>query len=299
MLLAHTAAGLAEPERSGERGTCPGCHEDVVGKCGDLITWHWSHLARTDCDSWYEPMTDWHRDWQAAAPLYRREVPFGPHRADVVTCDGRIYEIQHSALSAEDLRDREEFYRGDLVWIWDAREAYADARIEVRLERERGYVGERIDRRAVKFHWPQSRRSVGLCQQTVLLDLGRWVLGVDRHNDTMSWGIGHLWEPAVVRARLATEGSIARRYPNCADKASQARLTPPADAELKIVQRRPCCICASSTMAVNPYGQAQCDQCATYATAEELTACHACGLPLLYEDAAIEGCHATCIPEAS
>jgi competence protein CoiA len=297
MLLARTNAGLAEPDHSGERASCPGCGEHVVGKCGEQVVWHWSHLARADCDTWYEPMTDWHKQWQLSAPTYRREVPMGGHRADIVTADGRIYEIQHSALSADDVHDREEFYRGDLVWIWDCQEAFAEGRIAYQFARERERQTERIDRRAVKFHWPQSRRTIGLCTRVVLLDLGRWVLGVDRHNDTMSWGMGHLWEPDVVRWRLGTEHPVERRLPICADAAARARLTSLAEPAPRRRHPELCCICKSSTMKMNPFGQPQCDQCATYATARELTECGACGLPLLYEDAAIDGCHATCLPE--
>lgn len=297
MWLADTDRGLDGPTFSGERARCPGCHESVTGKYGELVAPHWAHLSGADCDTWSEPMTEWHRNWQAAVPAYRREVPFGRHRADAVTADGRIYEFQHSALDPRELADREDFYRGDLVWLWDTRDAYAEGRIEIRLDRQRQRPDERIDHRSVAFHWPRSRYSIGLCNRVVLMDLGRWVLGVDRHNRTMSWGLGHLWEPAVLKARLATEGPSERRYPTCADEAARTRLTPPPDLELQAVQPRPCCICRSGTVSTNPYGQPQCEGCATYATREEMASCHVCGLPLLYEDAAIDGCHATCLPE--
>ncbi len=287
MWLAETTRGLDYPSYSGQRGTCPGCREPVVGKCGEIVAWYWSHLSGADCDTWSEPMTQWHRDWQAAAPIYRREVPLGPHRADIVTADGRIYEVQHSALSWDDIERREDFYSADLVWLWDAREAYDDKRLKIE---------ERAGRQ-VKFYWPQSRRSIGRCKRVVLLDLGRWVLGVNWGNDTMSSGIGHFWEPDVVKARLATEAPRARRFPNCADAAARTRLTPPEGTDLVEVNPEPCCICKASTMHANPYGYPQCDECATFAGWHEMDSCEACGLPLLYEDAAIGGCHATCIPE--
>ena len=287
MWLANTPNGLREARYSRERGICPGCQEEVVGKCGPLMPNHWSHLAGSDCDTWSEPMTQWHKDWQAAAPTYRREVPLGPHRADIVTADGRIYEIQHSALSWDDIERREDFYSVDLVWLWDAREAWDEKRIDITSE----------EGREVKFYWPQSRRSIGRCRRVVLLDLGPWVLGVNWGNGTMSSGIGHLWEPDVVKWRLGYETPTVRRFPNCADSAARARLEPPEDPRPAAAKPKPCCLCGESTMHANPYGYPQCDECATFAGWHEMASCHACGLPLLYEDAAIDGCHATCIPE--
>lgn len=290
MWLADTVDGLSEAA-PGICGICPGCGGSVIPKCGELISWHWAHVAGEDCDTWHEPMTAWHRNWQSAAPSWRREVPIGRHRADVVTVDGRIYEFQHSSLDPDELTEREDFYRGDLVWLWDAREAYDEDRLH--LERDLG------DRREVKFHWPKSRRSIGLCARAVFLDLGPYVLGTQRHNDTMSWGLGRLWEPDVVKARLATEGPAARRFSTCADGSARARLTPPADADLSIIQPRPCAICSGSTMQRNRHGQPQCDDCATYAAREDMPECLACGFPLLPEDVAVGGCHPTCLPERS
>jgi hypothetical protein len=65
-------------------------------------------------------MTARHWSWQLAAPPERREVVMGPHRADVVAASGGVVELQHSAISPEVIREREDFYGERMAWIFDA-----------------------------------------------------------------------------------------------------------------------------------------------------------------------------------
>lgn len=61
----------------------------------------------------------------------------------------------------------------------------------------------------------------------------------------------------------------------------------------------PCSVCGATHPLYGPNGKPLCDDCdprATYASPAELAACEVCGLPLLHQDAAVDGCHATCIP---
>ena len=117
---------LIEAER-GRTGTCPGCGSALVAKCGTIVSPHWAHHARPDCDDWSEPESEWHLAWKRHAPPERTEVVMGAnreHRADVVLPNGYVLELQHSALSAEAIREREEFYTreaGGMCWLWDAR----------------------------------------------------------------------------------------------------------------------------------------------------------------------------------
>jgi hypothetical protein len=39
----------------------PNLPEPLKARCGQIVTWHWAHLAREDCDPWAEPDTVWHR----------------------------------------------------------------------------------------------------------------------------------------------------------------------------------------------------------------------------------------------
>ena len=96
------------------KGFCPACGCPVVAKCGEILTWHWSHLAK-DCDPWYEPESIWHRQWKEQFPSDWREVVIGKHRADVQTPKG-IIEFQASCISASEIQERENFYQ-KMVWV--------------------------------------------------------------------------------------------------------------------------------------------------------------------------------------
>lgn len=104
----------------GARATCPSCKSTVIAKCGSINVWHWAHEADADCDRWSEPETVWHRSWKACFSPSEQEVVMGPHRADICTRSGRVIELQHSTISAEEIRERESFYGHGMVWVIDA-----------------------------------------------------------------------------------------------------------------------------------------------------------------------------------
>lgn len=108
----------AQPDLSGE---CPGCGSPVIARCGEVRMWHWAHRGRADCDRWWEPETEWHRDWKNQFPVdwqeFVQEADDGErHRADVRTVSGWAIEFQHSYLKPEERRSREAFYK-KLVWV--------------------------------------------------------------------------------------------------------------------------------------------------------------------------------------
>ena len=191
MMYAATASGRAEAA-PGLQGTCPSCGHLCRPKCGKINVWHWAHHARTDCDPWAEPMTEWHLGWQRAVPSERREVVMGRHRADIVTASGGVVEIQHSPVSADVIAEREEFYGERMAWIFDATRAdiaVSGARASkygvcgcdlgtctegwgpgrCRLTREDSAAKSRGEQ---MFRWRHPRRSIGACRRLVLLDLG-------------------------------------------------------------------------------------------------------------------------------
>lgn len=108
-----------EPWPGGE-GQCPTCGEQVIAKCGSINCWHWSHRGDTDCDPWSEHEGPWHLAWKDYFLPSEREVVIGPHRADIRTKAGRVIELQHSSISAEEICEREEFYGRGMVWVVDA-----------------------------------------------------------------------------------------------------------------------------------------------------------------------------------
>jgi competence protein CoiA len=111
---------------SGLKGICPGCGNAVMAKCGQVKVHHWAHLKLIDCDPWWEPMTQWHLDWQNEFPKDWREIIFKDedsgefHRADVHTPKGVTIEFQHSALSLDELDSRNSFYK-KVLWVVDAK----------------------------------------------------------------------------------------------------------------------------------------------------------------------------------
>ena len=179
MMYADTAAGRVEAS-PGLKGTCPSCGHPCRPKCGKIIVHHWAHHARSDCDPWSEPITEWHLGWQRAVPPERREVVMPPHRADIVTASGGVVEIQHSSISADMITDREEFYGERMAWIFDARGAAVSQRplpppCDCTYEGCRRFdaVRQAVPWATVLFRWHSPRRSITACRRAVFIDLGR------------------------------------------------------------------------------------------------------------------------------
>jgi competence protein CoiA len=163
-----------------DHAECPQCRAEVIAKCGPINAWHWAHRA-ADCDSWAEPDTQWHVDWQEMFPADCCEVPIGDHRADVRSPFGLVIEFQHSALSVDEIGERERHY-GEMLWVFDAIEAYQTDRLNLRRKYKPGVnwwndtdypVNERYEPGNYRsFRWKHPRRSVLACQCPVYLDLG-------------------------------------------------------------------------------------------------------------------------------
>lgn len=103
----------------GVRSVCPGCEGELLPKCGEILTWHWAHVA-ADCDPWSEPESEWHLGWKAhlASLGANVEVPMGPHRADAIMPSGSIVELQAGYLDVGSIAAREAFYGPMLRWIY-------------------------------------------------------------------------------------------------------------------------------------------------------------------------------------
>jgi len=114
----------SEPVK-GANGVCPGCRKEVIAKCGKIKIHHWAHKTLTDCDNWWEPETEWHREWKNKFPAEYREIPFFDeknneyHRADIHTPNGVTIEFQNSPISIEELQSRDAFY-SKLIWVVNA-----------------------------------------------------------------------------------------------------------------------------------------------------------------------------------
>lgn len=108
----------------GAVGHCPCCNSEMIPRCGEVKVHHWAHKSKSDCDPWWEPETDWHRNWKNEFPLRWQERVFKDketgekHIADLYTLAGLTVEVQHSHLDPKERRAREAFY-GDMLWIVD------------------------------------------------------------------------------------------------------------------------------------------------------------------------------------
>lgn len=108
---------------SGERARCPDCGSVVIGKKGSFKIEHWSHKAKNECDSWYEPITEWHLKWQNFFPKQYREISIKKtngksHRADLRLNNNLVIEVQNSPINIAEIEERENFYgENNMIWI--------------------------------------------------------------------------------------------------------------------------------------------------------------------------------------
>jgi len=102
------------------KGFCEICREPLIPKCGAIYKAHWSHKAGKDCDPWWEPESDWHRNWKNLVDENFREVVIEKngekHRADIQLLSGIVIELQNSPLSISERCERENFYER-MIWI--------------------------------------------------------------------------------------------------------------------------------------------------------------------------------------
>ncbi|WP_404943694.1 competence protein CoiA [Rhizobium ruizarguesonis] len=105
------------------RALCASCNAGVVAKCGSKRVWHWAHMGVRNCDPWWEPETEWHRNWKNRFPSYwqeirRKAITGDLHIADVETEAGTVIEFQHSNISPIERSSRVHFYER-MVWVVD------------------------------------------------------------------------------------------------------------------------------------------------------------------------------------
>jgi len=114
-----------EATESGEVAKCSACKGDVKAYCGHIVVWHWKHISKEECDIWWEPETEWHRNWKDNFPkewqeiVHFDEMSGEKHVVDIKTDKGTVIEFQNSPLSIDELRQREFFYK-ELVWVVNA-----------------------------------------------------------------------------------------------------------------------------------------------------------------------------------
>lgn len=107
-----------------QQGLCPNCSQPVIAKCGDKKVWHWAHRTIKTCDNWWEPETEWHRNWKNNYPTEWQEIMLfdeqteEKHFADIRTIHNLVIEFQHSHIDPNERISREKFYK-NMVWVVD------------------------------------------------------------------------------------------------------------------------------------------------------------------------------------
>lgn len=110
--------------RTGLIANCPGCCQPVIPKCGDQRVHHWAHSRNKMCDTWWEPETEWHRNWKSKFPAEWQEdfltddKTGEKHIADIRTNKGLVIEFQHSHINPQERLSCEAFYK-NLAWVVD------------------------------------------------------------------------------------------------------------------------------------------------------------------------------------
>jgi hypothetical protein len=103
----------------------------MIAKCGEKIIHHWAHKGKWECDHWWEPETEWHRNWKGQFPkdwqevVHQDPVTGERHIADVKTDFGWVIEFQHSFLKPGERTARNNFYKR-VVWVVDGKRLVRD-----------------------------------------------------------------------------------------------------------------------------------------------------------------------------
>lgn len=198
MIYGQATCGERITAEPGMRATCPDCGGVLLAKCGDIRIWHWAHESLMGSECEWEPESDWHRDWKSLVVPSACEVRIGAHRADIVGNDGRVIELQHSSIDADQIWEREHEYGLKMIWLFDCYEAYDNDRL---LLIDKGHY--------YSFRWKWARQHVGYTSRPTFLDLGTgdifWVRKFAVNDVGRCYGWGQmLTYPQFVRRYLST-----------------------------------------------------------------------------------------------
>jgi competence protein CoiA len=120
-MLFATVKGEKVEAKPKTTGLCPLCERTVFSKCGEINVWHWAHHKDESCDSWYEPETQWHKNWKFAFGKDNCEIIIHKdgirHIADIFTKGNVVIELQNSPIQRPTIRKREDFYGERMIWI--------------------------------------------------------------------------------------------------------------------------------------------------------------------------------------
>lgn len=147
----------------GVHATCIDCGEEVVSKCGTIVSHHFAHKSNSNCGSqFHDHKSEWHQAWQhtivPALPGENVEVTIKSDacvkRADMVSHAKYIIEFQHSPLSLPERLEREAHYK-NLIWV------VHDDRIKSRTWKHRNGYRVFFNGDGNTVHWKSNFQYVG------------------------------------------------------------------------------------------------------------------------------------------
>jgi competence protein CoiA len=166
---------------------CFGCDSLMVAKMGAIMTHHWAHLTKKECDEWMENEGEWHLGWKKRIEDYAKENKINGltvekfikqndkwHFADIYSNEEGVTELQHSSISVENIQAREQFY-GRMKWLFDCREAYEKGRLNITTQSKiintHPVLGNQYEEWN-NFTWKHCKKSIGYTAKPIFFDLG-------------------------------------------------------------------------------------------------------------------------------
>ena len=121
--------------QQGDELFCPFCGKRMIPRLkGEYRMKHFAH--KESCtETWTYDMSEWHRMWQSFFPGKTEEfMEYNgkKHKADVFA-NNKVIEFQHSPMTLEEFRDRNDFYSSfgyDVIWVFDLTELVEKGNIE-------------------------------------------------------------------------------------------------------------------------------------------------------------------------
>lgn len=168
------------------KAKCPLCRKEVYSRCGDVNEWHWAHLNEKSCDNWFEPETEWHKNWKKLFGKELTEVIIikngKKHIADIQTKDKIVIELQNSSISKSIITKREKFYGERMIWIINGESFKSNFDIispnnsKLFFGVSQGHVHKKLGILIKKgydfFIWKWSKRSWDVLERPVFIDFG-------------------------------------------------------------------------------------------------------------------------------
>ena len=143
------------------KAICPICGKEVISKCGQINAWHWSHINIQDCDPWNESENEWHYNWKSRFSSNNCEINIRNHRADILTSNNEVIELQSTYISPDEIIERERHYI-NMLWLFNV----IDSEINI------DFRNMKPGKNYASFRWKYPKKHIAYTTKPTILDLG-------------------------------------------------------------------------------------------------------------------------------